>query len=535
MNNLTVRLLVILFLCFGTHTAFAQNFVPPQAQSFPYSQYGNKAPSGTENYGGFLINSGFGVAPIYMSSIYSDDPIANPGEFIVMITANFDPTNILYQESFLYPDCTDIQMGVSEDYHTKINYVLVAYHKAGVGHLLDIYEVTNSTSTPLVLNSTETLSTIPHHTRINMDSDLWSRRTLIGWEHPDEGIQTMVMYANQPNGITTLAGTQGASNPDVAINNVTGPTTPLIDWAHIVYQDKAQNTISVAAIQLGLLATPIGTNATVNAQVVDVRAVPDNVSPPNIDCPNSLTYGWAYTYTDGKEVIVRLREWNTYNTIVVNDGSLGNTPASQNFTAYHPTLFYGNPLSGTGGITVAWYSVYPGTDAHYIAVEVTPSGNLLSASDYLRLPNGIVWYTPHSGIDLGRLSDGDGVPYDYLYATYIVRDQNLGFTLQHAFHKWNNSVFSGNAKLELEKTPANTFPNPFDTYISKNINVAEDGILKANLTDVTGRIVAQYNEKVSAGDQTFQIKNLGELLPGTYYLSTYINNNRLQTEVIVKR
>ncbi len=534
MNNLTFKLLVFFTVIFGWKTASAQNYHPPQAQSFTYSKYGNKAPSGTENYGGYLTRSGFGVAPIYMSSIYSDDPVANPGELIVMITDKSDPTNILYQESFLYPECTDIQAGVTSDYHTKINYVIVTYHKANVGHLMDIYEVTTSTLTPLVFNSTETLSNLPQHTRINMDSDSWGRETVVTWEHPDEGIQAMVMYSNQTNGITTLAGTIGASNPDVAINYAT-TMSGYNSFVHIVYQDKAQNTISVSAIPLGSLATPPGTTATINNNVADVRFVPDNVSAPNIDCPNSVAYGWAYTYTDGKNVFVRLREWYTYNTLVLNDGSLGNNAQPSYYTAHIPTLFYGNPVAGTGGIIVGWRSMLSPNEGFYVAVEVTPTGTLLNAPDYMYV-NFQYSVNMMPGIDLGRLSDGGGTgALDYLYATCILTDGNGGYTLHHSFHKWGNTVFNGNAKLELGKASSTAFPNPFNSYISKNITVAEDGILQANLTDVTGRIVAQYKDKVSAGDQTIQIKNLGELLPGTYYLSTFNNNNRLQTEVIVKR
>lgn len=533
MNNITFKLLLIFAFLFGWKTASAQTYHPPQAYSFDYSQYGNNAPSGTENFANYLLNTPFGIQPIYMSSIYSDDPVANPGEVIAMIIDKADPTNILYRESFLYPECTDIQMGVTQHYQSGINYVLVAYHKANVGHLLDIYEVTTSPINTLVLVSTHTLSNVPYHTTINMDSDMFTSRAVITWEHPDEGIQATVVSQNQPYGITTLAGTIGASNPDIAMNHLMPTINTWIDWVHIVYQDKAQNTIKVSTLPLGTVAQPIGTTATVINNIVDVRTVPDQVSKPHIDAPDfGSVYAWAYTYTDGKDVIVRLREASTYNTLVLNNGSVGNIAQPSYYTAHIPTLFYGSPTYGTGGITVAWRSMVSPNEGFYVAAEVTPGGTLLNASDYMYV-NFQYAVNMMPGIDLARTSEAFAL--DYLYATCIIRDGKGGYTLLHSFHKWGNTVFNGNAKLELGKASSTAFPNPFNSYISKNITVAEDGILQANLTDVTGRIVAQYNEKVSAGDQTFQIKNLGELLPGTYYLSTYINNNRLQTEVIVKR
>jgi hypothetical protein len=519
---------------------FAQTFTVPSATSFVYGDPAiGREPQGTACYSFSYIPTGFGYVDLYFSSWHN----RQSGEFIFQImpfAAPPTPTPI-FQQSFPYPDAIDLNIGFVRNWVTFNYEVVVTYYKHGSGHFMDIYELTSSTSTPLVLISTTQLSNAMQYGRISTDTHDPLSAIVVAWENPGVGIQTITCEGGAWSGITTLWGTKGVTEPDVAFSHVSG--TDMV--AHFVYKDPSSGTAITSMLTWPLLLSiPSTTTATLSPAIEDINPVPMGDYKLMIDCPDhNSTDDWAYTYTDGKEVFVRLLYSGALSTIHVNNGSLGNASLIAGFYASTPTIHYNKAR-----ISVGWYSRYLGGDSHYIGVSMGPNGTgLLNNPDYMRLPNSVFSYSnPFSGIYYSKMSDFQfSICPDYMYATYYTDPGSQGqYQLNHAFHKFWDPVFraeqevhdckQGASPKTLAVSAPKTFPNPFEKSITHKILSEENGFADLRITSVTGENMGSFNHPVRKGDNNIRIDHLDRLNPGTYILETWINGKKKYSQAIIK-
>lgn len=528
-----------LFVTFYADVA-AQIFTAPSAPSFVYGDPAiGKEPQGTSCYSFGKVNTGFGSVDLYFSSWYSK--VAGEFIFHMMPTGTTTP---IFQQSFPYPNAIDLSIGYVRNLATFNYEVVVTYYMLGAGHFMDIYELTGSTSTPLVLTSTTQLSNATQYGRISMDTHDPLFAIVIAWENPGIGIETITCEGGAWSGITTLWGTQQATEPDVAFSHASGSDL----LAHYVYKDPASGTAITSMLDWPLLLTvPVGSTATMSPVIEDINPLPPSGDYKlMIDCPDhSQSSDWAYTYTDGIQVFVRLFYSGVLNTAVVNDGSLGNASLTYRFFANTPTIHY-----STSEIAVGWYSRYSqfGGDSHYIGISMWPNGaGLLNMPDYMRLPNAVFGHTyPFSGVYYSKMRDYQSITPNYMYATYFTQTTGgTTYDLHHAFHKFNNPVFRGDnggheckpgpSKKISSKPAPKTFPNPFEKSITHQIFSDEDGFAALRINSITGQTMGDFNKPVRKGENTIRVDHLDHLNPGTYFLETWINGKKKHNRVIIKK
>ena len=555
---------LIPFFSIGAAPMMAQTFTNPVADEFVYGSSAVINPKVTANYSRTGISAGFGTTDLYLSAWSSNDP-SGRGEFIYTFTAPSVPTAIAAQGSFIYGGVADIEVGIVQDGGGGHWVVVTYYDYLGMhsptgspGHILDMYKMTGSVSSPLALAVKNQLSYSPNYGRIRMDSHK-DYAVAIAWDYHGVGIQTTVCDMGNWSGVTTLNGTAGEEGPDVAFSH----TNNLLN-VRFVYQNPAAGTITESMLDWPLLLSiPFGSTATIPPAVEDITGAPFPISNLVLDCPDHYDVeNWAYTYTDGDRVFVRhldYHSWGVPVTTIVNDGSLGNAPLTTKYTAHTPTLHYGDGAIGgsAGQISVGWYCTYTFSGfgpSHYIGIEMKESGtSILNAPDYMRLPNSYVPFSfSNSGIAYSKISDAPGsLAPDYMYATYFTETSpgSGNYDLHHAFHKWNNPIFRGGTptpKHEVDcKSPSkqeqvailktNSAPNPFQNRFTNNIALKETANVMLTLVDVTGQVVAQKSATLNKGNHTIEMSGLDKLPAGNYILSTSVNGKISGTQVMVKQ
>ncbi len=541
----------IIFATFSLVTmannVFAQNFTPPVADEFQFGDPSiGRGALGTNCYSQSSIPTGFGSADVYLST-WSN---RGDGEMILTIFSPGASTGPLFRQGYPYKGCRDLCVGYVQNMNTGKRNVLVAYYKQGVGHFLDIYEITNSTSAPLVLNTTHTLSNSPAYSRITMDTHDPLLAAVIAWELPGTGIQTIVCQAGTWSGITTLNGTADELAPDVAFSHANGPLN-----AHFVYKNSITGAITTSSLDWPLLLTiPFSLTATMSPVIEDVNTDPGAINSTSnmvIDCPDHYNdEDWAYTYTDGAEVFVRMRFVGNLQTIHVNNGSLGNASlvGPSIFYAHNPTINF----SGIGGIYVGWYCRYAGGDSHYIGLRMTHDGSsCMSAPDYMRLPNSVSSYSySNSGVAFSKMNDlGLNICPQFMYATYFTEKSGAPGTyiLHHAFHPWFNAFFgtgsgktytcNGGHNEQALAAPAklNVYPNPFYNALATAITMNDAGTAELVLTDITGRRVTQQTKALVKGEQVVRLDGLEQVPAGTYSLNVTVDGKNKGSQMVVKQ
>lgn len=551
------------FLVAGAVPVSAQTFTIPNAYSFPFGDPSvSHDPKVTSNYSKRDLQTNFGVADMYLSTWSTNDPGGgSPSEVIYMFTAPADPTAMMTQGSIFYQGVADLGVGMVFDATTGDYVALVTYYDyLGInsasgqpGHMLDLYTINGPAGSPLVLSSKIQLSYAPQYGRIRMDSHI-EYAVAIVWQNPGVGIETMVCNNNNWSGVTTLAGTEEEIGPDVAFSHAGGLEV------NFVHQNPAAGTITKSKLNWGtLLMVPFGNTIVMPANVEDVNTgMQFPISELVIDCPDHYNVdNWAYTYTDGRKVCVRHVDYNTsgvIKTTVVNDGTLGISIAN-NQIPYSPTIHYGdrNITGYTGEITVGWNSSYgASSESRYLAVEMEEDGSaLISAPDYMMLPNSLLSAYRNTGISFSKMSDYQhpGVPA-FLYTTYITKPVFGGsnYELNHAFHKWMNGVFKGErpamlhpecGKQSLKKqepmVQSVIAPNPFRHSIVNSVSLKEDARVELVLLDMAGRVVGQKETGLSRGNHQVYMNGLGALPSGSYVLHTSINGKRTSAELLIKQ
>ncbi|WP_118975123.1 T9SS type A sorting domain-containing protein [Taibaiella koreensis] len=542
------------FLAAPMATLRAQSLVPSSAPEFVYNGvYPFETATSTTNYSLPNIPTGFGDIDLYLSD--GGSPIAR--QFVYQFSHPGDPSAIVYQGSFLYMDVVDMQVGAVWNSYTNNMNLLVAY-AWGHDHYLDIYDLTSSTTNPVVLKSSTQLS---HNTadygRIRMDCHKQYGVAIV-WENKGIGLQTMMGNGGAWGPIVTLTGTELATGPDVAFSHSGNDLN-----VHYAYYDpKLSAIVESAAHWTSLMTGPA--SATLSLEDINVIGGAPK-SRIILDCPDHHPQeNWAYTYSDGSNIFVRLREYNTLPapvTVSVNSGVLGNASTLPQHQVFSPALYYGaGTVDGRSGqITVGWYATDLSGFNGYIALEMTEDGTtLLSKPDYLALPDA---YTPQvypyysypyqadilaikPGIAFSRNSEHA----NFLYTTYYdANAQTAQGRFHHAFHKWNDVAFKGQAPVTLHpecgnhlkahssETGINTYPNPFRDKITTNLFLKEDGQLLQSLTDITGRQLWQYQTIGKKGSCQISTDNLAQLAPGTYMLTTSLNGQRIGTQKVTKQ
>jgi len=538
-------------------TLRAQSLFPSSAHEFVYNGAYDPGPStSTSNYSLPNIKTGFGDVDLYLSDW--GNPVLR--QFVFQFTDPGNPSSVIYQGSFPYMDVVDMQVGAVWNSYTDNLNLLVAY-SWGDSHYLDIYDLTGSTTNPVVLNSSIQLSNdCADYGRIRMDCHkLYG--VVIAWENKGIGLQTMAGDGGNWGQIITLAGTQWATMPDVAFSHSSGELN-----AHYAYYDPAVGAIVESVIDWPTLMTAPGTAALPPA----IEDVNFTGGPPSsfitLDCPDHYNReNWAYAYSDGSNILVRYIDYNSTaapTTVSVNSGVLGNASTLGLHQVFSPTLYYGaGALDGNSGqIHVGWYATDLNGFNGYIALEMTADGtSLLSAPDYQALPNA---YTPQLYPYYSYPYQPDLLAYKpsiafsrnsehsrFLYTTYCDADgTTMQGRLHHVFHKWNDPAFKGGSQAALHpecgaharKALANeakisSYPNPFRNKITTPLLLAEDGLLEQSLTDITGRQLWQSKASLSKGAHQVNTGNLDGLLPGTYILTTIFNGKKISTQKVTKQ
>ncbi|RQO32472.1 hypothetical protein DBR32_02385 [Taibaiella sp. KBW10] len=527
----------------GIFLAQAQTFVPSVAHETVFNNW-------DINYSGDISSFAFNntITPTAWGDV--DVYLASWGfgfsEVTVQFTKPGDPTSVVYKGNLSglqgsnnnYQDASYLQVGAVYNENTGNIQILVAYQ--WVGFKVDVFDITTSTTDPVVYNSTinltsSSLNYFDHRIRMDCDSKSLNSVALV-WDNPFIGLQTIACNSGTWGNILNLNNTSGQSGPDIAVTNIGG--SPYVRY---VYRDANGTQITSSMIDFNTLMSATGT---VNHFIQDVNYLS---SPLNsnlvLDCKDyDNAKNWAYTYTDQNalEVFVRFIDNNTTGTpttVSVNTGALGNASLYGQYNVYAPTLHYGSKGSKGDEIFVGWYNT-DGNHNGYLAVEMTPDGTgLISDADYLELPNAFTAtpypYVSKSGIAFCK-GDADLTSNRHMYTVYYDYDNaNNVNRLHHAYHLIGFTAFKD--KLQMDLSQVKVYPNPFSTELNTTVTLAEKGTVRLELLDIAGRLVSQYETVVDKGTYPMQLSGLQNIVSGSYFLKTSIDGKMVQTRTVIKK
>lgn len=550
LKPITLGALLLTFLAGFLQPASAIIWVPPMANQNIYPAPGGwvSRPVSTSNYSITNIPTAYGNVDLYLSAWSS------PGnsEFVWRFaTPGSDPgilANIIAQGTVPFSSITDLEVGyvnVGGGNHE----IYLAYYRNGVGHRMDIYKLNAGLAAP-AFSSTMILSASPAYGRIRIDCHKTYGVALV-WQYPGVGIQTKVCNNGVwPAGVTTLCGTTANNfGPDVAFSHSSGPLN-----VHYVWQDQVTGDITES---VGDWTTLLTGPAAYCATVEDVNpGVSTADLRPVIDCPDHFNVeNWAYTYTpDNANIFVRFIDYNSGTpptTVSVNSGALGNATTLGMYKVYSPCLYYGEAFTGGGTdhIHVGFYITDGSAFNGYVGIQMNEKGSaLISAPDYMRLPAAFTAtrYPLRPGVSYSRISD-PGLSPNYMYATYY--DLSGSYRLHHAAHPWGAVAFKGGQPVVLhpecgqqQSTTANRVaaditvsPNPFTDRVSTTFALQEAGIVRLQLMDITGRIVAQTSSVADQGTHRFSTDQLSSLPAGAYFLHISLNDKPVGQQKVIKQ
>lgn len=469
------------------------------------------------------------------------------GGFAWQFTDVNDPTNVIDSNYIAYPGCRDVEVGLVDGGFGR--QILVAYHRANMGHYLDVYDMVPGSG--ISLSYSMPLSFSPNYSRISMDCHL-TYGVAIVWENTNNGMLEAMGGSSGAWGpvVTLPVHPSGASSwdPDVAFSHA-GPLN-----VHFVSMAPGEITESV-------LSWPDLMGGSLASYMVEdnnfISFGPIRHARPVIDCTDhSGVESWAYTYTlDNNRIEVRYVDFmagGPATTVTINDGSMpwGNAPTVGTYWNKMPSLAYDQ---NGAEIYVAWYAeaLTAGGTNEYIALRMRADGSGISNfNDYMGIPNSVtpLPYTTVPGISLSKMNDLNPL---FLYAAYY--DHAAGYQMHNAYHHWPLPVFKGgaatnahqlyhpecgaHAKASALPVPADlkVYPNPFTNTISTLVTATSKGTARLQLTDITGRIVDQQELSVEQGTQTVQTGDLQHLAGGTYILNVFIDNVRIGQQKVVKQ
>ena len=528
-------------------------FVPPNAAEYTFGDPSFAKAQNTSCYSleasySYFPAMGLGSVNLYVAGWNSND-ITSLQEVTVLLTDPNDPTNVLWKTSIPYTHVRDLQVGSIRNVTTNNTNIVVAYYKEGSGHMLDVYELSPSPTNPYNLVDHKTLSNSPTYGRISMTFHA-TYTGAVAWVNTtpgEQGIQAMVYVNDTWSNKSSLANTTTKTGVDIAITQMVNTTGyPL----HFVY--SGGGFITESTVDMNTLATSPG---------IQTPHINDNnyvgtglISRLVLDCPDfssgttPFSSSWAYTYSDLMNIVV-----HHYNpavgaqTVAVTSGMLGNSPLDPiggMIKVYSPAINYGGGALGSlpEEIMVTWYATDGISTNGYMAVRMNTSGTAVTSTpDYLQLPNANTPSMPigfTSGIALSKM--GPKSVRDYLYATYYDVNPTTGeYQLHHAFHKFTDMVFKGGKTgLQTERITGaklNVSPNPFSDIVLTTVTLRKAGVLHLQLHDVTGRLVWQNTSTLTQGEHQVKTESLKGLTTGTYMLTATLDNQKVDTKMVVKR
>lgn len=527
----------------GTYLANAQTFVPPAAYEHVYNNWGIYQ-SGDISCFSFNDNAhtAWGEVDIYLAGYGFGF-----GEVTVQFIKPGDPTNIIYQGNlsglqgnYNYQDGSYLQVGAVFNENTGTMQVLVAYQWAGFK--VDIFDITNSTTDPVVYNSTIDLTPLFPYTnyfdhRIRMDCDKELGKVAIIWDNPNIGLQTIGCENGNWGNIKNINATAGEAGPDIAMFQSGSD-----HYLHYVHHDASGTVVTKSIMTFDDLMNPFIPTIFPSVEDINLLSAPLNSNLVIDSRGEDDAKNWAYTYTDQNalEVFVRFIENNSATpptTVSVNTGALGNASIYGQYNVYSPSINYDSRGSHGDEITVGWYNTN-GSYNGYIALIMRPDGSgLISDADYLELPNAVTPspypITSKSGIAFSKC-DADNTANKHLYTVYFDHDNSSSSDiLHHAYHLRGFTRFNEQKKLDLSS--AKIYPNPFSDVLNTSVTLKEAGTVRLDLLDIAGRVVKQQEFKSETGTYPVQMSGLAEIIPGTYFLKTSIAGKAINTQTVIKK
>lgn len=299
------------------------------------------------------------------------------------------------------PNSSSIDMGIVQENSTGIIKVVVAYHKTGSGHYMNIYDATLG---GLSFVSSTALSNANALPRIAVDAHkLYG--VLITWADPQQGV--FVKTLNTSTGPLTLGLTHTLTNtfksmdPDITFTHG-GPSGALN--AHVVFHRTSPNQMEEQSMDFFAMHTSgsVFFPGTVN----DIAPIPlgTDVGPASIDAPEHASVeNWAYAFsrfnpTSGYgPILTRVFDGAamTVNQYDATEGPFGSTAPGpydfstrlnrgpslafdQNQDAFRIAWYFSQNISVMGRYVVQFMRIdgtllNPG--GTYLNAEVNPAGN----------------------------------------------------------------------------------------------------------------------------------------------------------------
>lgn len=535
--------LTVLLSLWGLNLAQAQFFVPAVAHETIYNNWSTNYSGDIScfSFSNMSTPTAWGDVDIYLAALGF-----GLGEVTVQFTKPGDPTNVVYhgnlaglQGNYNYQDGSYLQVGAVYNAGTGNVQILVAYQWAGFK--VDIFDLTTSSTDPIVYNSTinltgSTLSFFDHRIRMDCDSKNLTRAAIV-WDNPLAGcLQTIACENGNWSNILNINNTAGEMGPDIALSDVGSD-----QLVHYVYHDASGTVITKATMEFSTMMVS-ATSITPYVEDVNYLTTPLNSNLVLDTKDEDDAKNWAYTYSDQDEleVFVRLIDNNSGTpptTVSVNTGVLGNASIYGQYKVYAPSLHYGSKGSRGDDITVAWYNT-DGSYNGYIGLQMTPDGTgLISDADYLELPNA------HTAVPYPNLTktgvafskgDADNTANRHVYTVYYDNDNvNFGDRLHHAFHVIGLTAFKGKTKLDFGEQ--STYPNPFSDVLHTAVTLEKSSKVRLELIDITGRVMAQQETVAQKGTYPMQLSGLRNVVPGTYFLRTSIDGKTVRSSSVIKK
>lgn len=397
------------------------------------------------------------------------------------------------------PNSSSIDMGVVQEPMTGTTKVVVAYHRTGVGHFMDIY---NATTTGFSLQSSTQLSGTNALPRISVDAHRMYG-VLISWAVPNQGV--FVKTLNTNTGTLTvgtshiLSNTFKSMDPDITFTH--SGSNPLL--AHVAFHRTSPNQMEEQ--RMDFFAMHASTTVPWSGGIEDVFPIPNgwDVGPASIDGPeHASTENWAYAFpffkitTGFGPIITRVNNGatSTVNQFDATEGSFGITPPGlYDFSGRYNrgvslafdqdqdrfrTAWFFSPNGGTfnGQYIVQFMRIdgallNPGTT--YLNAEINPAGNTSGTRCITLNPN--------------NSTTDDFVAYGHFSGSaYSIKVKSLPWTLSS--FRTPTSV----AAAQTQAPDFSIYPNPAIGAPSVNFNGAlADADLDAVMMNGAGQVVAR--------------------------------------------
>lgn len=549
--------LSILFcLLFGSSVRLsAQTFIPPIAFEDSWPMAGSpdiNITTHTSAYSFALVNiTGMGM-PCDLVLAGWDDPSGTVGGVSWRYLQPGNPTMIINQGVVPYANARDLEVGyLNVGGNTQM---LVAYYSIGVGHMVDVYDLTNTGPTFLYTN---TLSTSPNYGRISMDCHL-EYAVAITWE--EAGVIYTMVGLNTPSlitfsGVLQIGGSKKDYEPDCAFSHTSMAGTLNV---HYSYYSPSTGVITEASYDFWTMIYMGGGIVPVAINDLNLVGFYSDPLTTNIDCPGHYDVeNWAYTYTtNSQDISVRLIDYHTTATPVtrvINDMSvLGCQAINGNYNAHPFPAYDPNHSPGATSIYVGWYTTTtnPATmaAAGYIGLRMNESGTVaLSPIDYLTIANNPTWASQTHVLSFSKQDD----MFPFLYTVFPEWDPTFpGYRLENKYHNWPTPQFKGEERHGFEcndeariaefkknivtSSAIKAYPNPFTNVLGLSFPASmQQSATSVVVSDMTGKVIDTYNGQVSKVNA--HLTDLSKSLsPGAYIMNVSVDGQTKQTIKVTK-